>query len=107
MEMTGCGDSEPYALQVLGDSMEPEFPDKCIVVIDPVKTAGNGDYAIVEYDDVRWLRQFVVDEDGSKRLVALNDIYPEIELTETYSILGVVVQRNIKRKIKHYSPKFG
>ena len=30
--MSNCASSEPYALQVLGDSMAPEFPDGCVVV---------------------------------------------------------------------------
>ena len=34
-DFTGCSLSEPYALQVLGNEMEPEFPDQCIVVIRP------------------------------------------------------------------------
>ena len=25
-----CGSSEPYALQVTDDSMEPEFPKNCV-----------------------------------------------------------------------------
>ena len=32
---SGCGASEPYALQVTDNSMEPEFPEGCIVLIDP------------------------------------------------------------------------
>ena len=30
-----CGSSEPYALQVTDNSMEPEFPKDCIVIVDP------------------------------------------------------------------------
>ena len=30
-----CGSSEPYALQVTDNSMEPEFPMNCIVIVDP------------------------------------------------------------------------
>ena len=29
-----CGSSEPYALQVTDNSMEPEFPKDCIVIVD-------------------------------------------------------------------------
>ena len=29
----GCSALEPYALRVLGDSMEPEFPDGCVVIV--------------------------------------------------------------------------
>ena len=34
-DFTGCSLSEPYALQVLANEMEPEYPDQCIVVIRP------------------------------------------------------------------------
>ena len=100
-----CSYNELFALQVLGDSMEPEFPDKCIVVIEPSEVAANGAYAVVEVEGVRWRRQYVEDADGGRRLVALNDLYPEIDLAGTdWKILGVIVQRNIRRQIKHYMP---
>ena len=30
-----CSENEPYALQVIDDSMEPEFAKGCVIVIDP------------------------------------------------------------------------
>jgi len=45
----------------------------------------------------------VKDENGREWLIALNDLYPEIDLTGLeWRILGVITQRNVKRKIKHY-----
>ena len=100
-----CSYNELFALQVLGDSMEPEFPDKCIVVIEPAEVAASGAYVFVEVEGVRWMRQYIKDADGGRRLVALNDLYPEIDLAGTdWKILGVIVQRNIRRQIKHYLP---
>ncbi len=99
--MSDCGALEPYALQVTDDSMEPEFPKGCIIVCEPVPQCVSGQFVVAEYDEVRWFRQFVL-EDDRKYLVAVNEIYPEIELTGPYAILGVVVQRNVRRKIKHY-----
>ena len=98
---TGCGSSEPYALQVTDDSMAPEFPMHCIIIIDPFPQCDDRAFVIVEYDDVRWFRQFIL-RDRRRFLVALNERYPEIELTAPYTILGLVVQRNVERKIKHY-----
>ena len=99
-----CSLSENYAVQVLGDSMEPEFPDQCVVIIHPSNRAYNGAYVFAEVEEARWFRQYIKDEEG-ERLVALNDLYPEIYLDKLeWKILGVVVQRNIKRKIKHYHP---
>jgi len=101
---TGCAWREPFALQVLGDSMEPEFPDKCIVIIEQVRRCSDGMYVFVEVEGVRWFRQYRVDENGKEWLIALNDLYPEIDLTGLeWGVLGVVIQRNIRRKIKHYN----
>ena len=53
-----CGSSEPYALQVTDNSMEPEFPKDCIVIVDPSGSCVDGQYIFVEYDGVRWFRKF-------------------------------------------------
>jgi phage repressor protein C with HTH and peptisase S24 domain len=99
-----CSLSENYAAQVLGDSMEPEFPDQCVVIIHPTDCAYNGAYVFAEVEGVRWFRQYVRDAEG-ERLVALNALYPEIFLDKLeWQILGIVVQRNIRRKVKHYHP---
>ena len=100
-----CSYNELYPLQVLDDSMEPEFPQKCIIVIEPSEVCAGGAYAVVSVDGERWFRQFVRDADGSARLVALNSRYPEITLRDKgYRIEGAIVQRNVRRQIKHYNP---
>lgn len=100
-----CSLSENYAAQVLGDSMEPEFPDRCIVIIHPTDMAYSGAYVFAEIEGERWFRQYFKDEKGP-RLVALNESYPEIPLDKLkWNILGVVVQRNIRRQVKHYHPQ--
>lgn len=97
-----CGASEPYALQVTDDSMESEFPKDCIVIIDPTKNCKNGNFVFVEYDGVRWFRKYEERVDG-KYLVALNNLYPEIKLDDSFDIIGLIVQKNVKRKITHYN----
>lgn len=100
---TGCSLLEPYALQVLGDEMEPEFPDRCIVIVAPTNTCRNQQHVFVEVEGVRWFRQYIRDDSGVECLVALNPQYPSIELTGlNWLVLGVIVQRNIRRRIKHY-----
>ena len=96
-----CGASEPYALQVTDDSMEGEFPKDCIVIIDPTKNCKDGDFVFAEYDGVRWFRKYE-ERKGGKYLIALNDLYPEIKLDNSFDIIGVIVQKNVKRKITHY-----
>ena len=99
-----CSYNELHALQVLDDSMEPEFPEKCIIVIEPSNICASGAFVIISVDGERWFRQFITDSQGN-RLVALKDGYPDIALDGTnYKIEGVIVQRNIRREIKHYQP---
>lgn len=100
---TGCSMHEPFALQVLGNEMEPEFPDRCIIIIEPTDQYRNGCYVFVEVEGVRWFRKYVKDTDGHEWLIAENRLYPEIALDNLeWTVLGVVIQRNIRRKIKHY-----
>ena len=100
---TGCAWREPFALQVVDDSMEPEFPDKCIVIIDHADRCSDGMYVFVEVEGVRWFRQYRVDETGREWLIALNGLYPEIDLTGLeWKVMGIIIQRNVRRKIKHY-----
>lgn len=95
---SACSESEPFALQVLGDSMEPEFPDGCIVTIEPSDGCRSGMYIMCLVEDTRWFRQYIKDEQG-ERLIALNDIYPEIELNHLeWKVEGVITQRVLRRK---------
>lgn len=101
---TDCSLSAPYALQVLGNEMAPEFPDRCVVIIDPTDKCGDGAYVFIEIEGVRWFRQYKEDNLGRKWLAAVNDLYPDIELNGLpYRILGVIIQSNIRRKIKRYA----
>ncbi len=95
--LSSCSNSEPFALQVLGDSMEPLFPDQCIVIIEPWDhPAEHGMYIMALVEDTRWFRQYLNDEHG-ERLVALNDIYPDIPLKGLdWKMEGLIVQRTIK-----------
>lgn len=103
-DLSDCSLSQPYALQVLGDSMEPEFPDRCIVVIEPTQRAQSGMYVFAEVEGTGWFRQYVRDEAGGEWLVALNELYPGIALRGLeWRVLGVIRQRNLRRQIKHYS----
>ena len=38
--------SEPYALQNIGDMMEPEFSENCIIIVDPGMPIHHQAYAI-------------------------------------------------------------
>jgi SOS-response transcriptional repressor LexA len=99
----GCALQEPFALQVLGPDMEPEFPDRCVVIIEPTEVARDGMYVFAEVEGVRWLRQYRRNQQGHESLTALDPNFPSITLDGLqWRILGVVIQRNIRRQIKHY-----
>lgn len=108
-----CSESEPFALQVIGDSMEPEFPDGCIVVIEPADWCQHGMFIMALVEGVRWFRQYLSDHRG-ERLIALNDLYPPIELSGLdWQVEGIIMQRTKRRhqtssgrrEVKHY--KYG
>ena len=100
----GCANSEPFALRVIGDSMEPEFKDGCIIIIDSAATVESGSYVLAMVSDEYIFRQFIVEEDRYF-LRALNQGYEEIPLVSKDAVRGVVVQRaGTRRKDhKHYT----
>ena len=98
-----CHDVEPYALQVLGVDMEPEFPEHCIIIIEPTNQAIHDAFMVVEVEGDQWFRQFK-SEQGRNYLSACNPLYPDIELDATnWQVRGIIRQRNVSNTIKHYS----
>lgn len=100
---SSCSETEPFALQVLGDSMEPEFPDKSIIIIEPFERKVADAFVFVEVEGSKWFRQYCVNDEGQEYLHACNDTYPDIFLTDhRWKVLGIIRQRNIERDVKHY-----
>ena len=80
-----------FSLRVEGDSMEPEFPQGCIIFVEPQAQALNGDYVVVALDDTNQatFKQLVID--GARRyLKPLNPRYPIIPVERDARICGVV-----------------
>lgn len=84
-----------FALRVKGDSMEPEFKEGEIIIVNPHLQVEPGDYVIFKNDD---------DEVTFKQLKRYNDIYvlhplnpsyPDIVLSkeQRYRIIGKVVEK--------------
>ena len=100
MADNSCSALEPYALRVVGDSMEPEFADGCVVIIDPGHAPRDGSYVVVEFAGDVFFRQLVFD--GERRLLKpLNPKYGGFELTPPYTIRGGVVQQRGRRRSQH------
>ncbi|MBU0654209.1 MAG: S24 family peptidase [Gammaproteobacteria bacterium] len=100
-ELGSCSESEPYAMQVTDDSMEPEFDRGCIIIIDPTGIVRDGAYVFaVDNKDEYIFRQLRI-LDGRHLLVALNESYQTIEISGMDRIEGVVTQRAGKRRSYH------
>ena len=100
----GCANSEPFALRVIGDSMEPEFKDGSIIIIDSAAEVESGSYVLAIVNEEYIFRQFII-EDDRYFLRALNQGYEEIPLANRNAVRGVIVQRagTRRRDHKHYT----
>ncbi|HIJ23192.1 MAG: S24 family peptidase [Gammaproteobacteria bacterium] len=104
---TACEDKEPFALQVIGESMAPEFNDGAVIIIDPGYPVVNGAYVLALYKDEYHFRQ-LVRQDETSYLVPLNNQFHSVELKGLFEIKGVITQQNHNRQIVHYEyPKAG
>ncbi len=96
----GCANSEPFALRVMGDSMEPEFKDGCIIIIDSAAAVESGSYVLAMVDEEYIFRQFIIENDRYY-LRALKQGYEEISLKNKDAVRGVIVQRAGTRRKDH------
>ncbi len=97
-----CG-NEPFALQVLGDSMAPEFKDGSIIIIDPEAVVKEGSYVFAVHEQETIFRQLKIDGD-KYYLQPLNDHYPTVEIPSLTAVHGVITQGGGLRRHqrKHY-----
>ena len=94
--------SEPFALQNLGDMMSPEFSENCIIVVDPSIPIHNMAYVIINFESELYFRQYLEIE-NKKILRCLNSNYDDIELDKYYEFRGCIVQQKQRRqKSLHY-----
>ena len=98
---TACEEKEPFALQVIGESMAPEFNDGAVIIIDPGCPVVNGAYVLAAYKDEYHFRQ-LVRRDGVTYLVPLNGLFHSLKLSGPFEVRGVITQQNHKRTIVHY-----
>ncbi len=96
-DITGCASGELYALQVRGDSMEPEFPDGNVIIIDPTGVLKDGSYVIAIQNDEYLLRQYRR-KDGKHYLAILKDESETVEIPGTEVIKGIIVQQSVPGK---------
>ncbi len=98
---SSCSESEPFALQALDDSMEPEFDTGCIIIIDPTGLANDGAYVFAKDNADEYIFRQLRIIDDKHYLAPLNDLYETIEISGISQIEGVITQRAGKRRSYH------
>ena len=106
-DMGGCSSTEPFALQVVDDSMEPEFKKGVIIVIDAQGHVQSGSYVIAEIESGYIFRRLFL-ENGEYILRAVKEGNEDIKISGLEQVKGVITQQaapNGKRKDRiHYYP---
>ena len=101
-EQGTCTQAEPFALQVHGDSMLPEFNDGCIVIVDPSAAIENGCFVVVNLESEGMVLRKLIVQNQSWTFTTLNSAEPEITIApRPDAIAGVVVQRSGSSREQH------
>jgi SOS-response transcriptional repressor LexA len=93
MDLGGCGNSEPFALQVTDNSMEPEFKKGCIIIIDPSGVIEHGAYVFAEVENGYIFRQLVIEENVHYLQPLHEDYMHEKFAIDVEAIKGVIVSQ--------------
>jgi phage repressor protein C with HTH and peptisase S24 domain len=106
---SNCSGNELVALMALGDSMQPEFNEGEILVIEMNRPAMAGSYVIAEVAKEDFIfRQLARDDKGGWLLHALNPAYPDTPIPDLSIIKGVVIHKRHPRSrktVKFYVPQ--
>tara|TARA_B110000967_G_scaffold97919_1_gene100517 strand:+ start:755 stop:1162 length:408 start_codon:yes stop_codon:yes gene_type:complete len=101
-QSTCSTNSEPYALQNIGNMMSPEFSENSIIIVDPGMPIHNEAYVIIDFNDELYFRQYVI-ENNKQLLRCLNSSYDDIELNNDFEVRGCITQQKQRRqKSIHY-----
>ena len=101
-QSTCATNSEPYALQNIGDMMSPEFTENCIIIIDPSMPIHNNAFVIIDFENDLYFRQYI-ELDNKKLLRCINSKYEDIVLNNNFEVRGCIVQqKQRKQKSLHY-----
>ncbi len=98
---SNCDDKSVAALMVLGDSMEPEFAEGEIIVIQMGAQPTEGMYVIAEVAKEDFIfRQLRRDEQGGWLLRALNPAWPDTPIPGLEIVRGVITHKRNARSRK-------
>lgn len=88
----GCGGGESFALTVLGDSMEPEFAEGEIIIVEPEGLAKDGSY-VLAFHDGEWIFRQLAKNDSQWLLRPLNRSYEGVAIPDLSAVKGVIIQK--------------
>ena len=92
-EIDACSSAEPFALMVLGDSMEPEFLEGEVILIEPEGLATDGSFVLAQLDG-EWIFRLLARHAGGWRLQSLNPAYPAADIPDLAAVKGVIIQKS-------------
>jgi SOS-response transcriptional repressor LexA len=89
---------------VLGDSMEPEFVEGDIIIIEPDGRVQDGSFVMAWLAD-EWIFRQLSGYEGDWKLRALNPRYPVASIPDLSVIKGVIIQKSKpgrRKAVKRY-----
>ena len=104
LEETSCSGSEVFALRVLGTSMEPEFNEGEIIVIEPGGLLRDGSFVLAQHAG-EWIFRQLRQQDERWVLHALNPAFADLPLPDLAAVRGVIIQKALpgrRRASKRY-----
>lgn len=99
-EGSSCSESEPFALQVIDNSMEPEFDQGCIIIIDPTGIVRDGAFVFAKDNQDEYIFRRLRINANKYYLEALQPEYESFEIRPE-QIQGIISQRAGKRRSYH------
>lgn len=91
--MSDCAGAEVFALQVLGQSMAPEFEEGEVIVIEPEGALRDGSFVLAQLDG-EWIFRQLRREGERWALHALNPAFAARPLPDLAAVRGVVIQKS-------------
>lgn len=96
-----CSEAEPFALQSIDDSMEPEFATGCIIIIDPGGVVRDGSYVFAKDLKGEYIFRQLRIRGDELFLAPLNDLYETFQIPDLSYIEGIISQRAGKKRSYH------
>jgi SOS-response transcriptional repressor LexA len=102
--VSACSGSEAFALRVLGTSMEPEFMEGEIILVEPDGQLCDGRYVVAQHAGA-WIFRQLRAQAGGWQLHALNPAFADLPLPDLAAVRGVIIQKALpgrRRASKRY-----